>query len=244
MSVTGDTLNKRVAASGLCSRRNAVDFIKEGRISVNGEIVIEPGRRVTATDEVCLDGKALTTPGLTYILMNKPLGYVSTLSDPQNRPTVMRLLPKLDAVVKPVGRLDMNTEGLLIFTNDGLLAQRLAHPRYGIEKEYIALVEGYPDEKALKALREGIWMEGRKTSPATVEVDHTSSVHKESSLRMIIHEGRKRQIRMMCDLVGHPVKQLRRVRIGPIVLHKLPRGACRLLSKVEVDKLKKIVGLL
>ena len=241
---TGDTLNKRVASSGVCSRRKAVELIKDGRVSVNGEIVNEPGRRVGPDDKVRFDNQPLSVPGMVYILMNKPTGYVTTLEDPQRRPTVARLLPKLDIVVKPVGRLDMNTEGLLLFTNDGQLAQRLTHPRYGIEKEYEATIEGLPSEESLDMLRRGVFIEGKKTSPAQVTLDYHSSMRNETGLIMILHEGRKRQIRLMCASIGYPVKHLRRVRLGPIIMKNMPRGSCRILSKIEVDKLKKLVGLI
>lgn len=238
-----ERLHKRIAATGLCSRRAGEEMIRQGRVTVNGEVVTVMGVKVGPEDEVAVDGKVLHTAKPTYLLMNKPVGYLTTMSDPQRRQTVLKLLPRLDVVVRPCGRLDQDTEGLLIFTNDGLFAQRLTHPRYGVEKEYVATVEGLPSEASLKSLREGIYIEGGKTAPAVVTVDHMSEPKGESILRIVIHEGRKRQVRSMCDAVGHPVKSLRRVRIGPIVLHKLPRGACRLLSVVEVDKLKKLVGL-
>lgn len=243
MPDTGDTLNKRIASAGICSRRKAVDLIKEGRVTVNGEVVIEPGRRVTPDDRVYCDGQLLKHHGYVYVLMNKPAGYVTTLDDPQRRPTVARLLPKLDAVVKPVGRLDMNTEGLLLFTNDGQLAQRLTHPRYGIEKEYEATVDGLPSDETLDKLRNGVYIEGGKTSPAKAAVKYYSQVRDEAGLILILHEGRKRQVRQMCEAVGHRVRALRRVRLGPLVVKNMPKGSCRMLSKVEVDRLKAIVGL-
>lgn len=243
MPDTGETLNKRVAAAGVCSRRKAVDLIKAGRVTVNGEVVTEPGRRVCPEDRVCLDGRPLKRFEHVYLVMNKPAGYVTTLEDPQRRPTVARLLPPMEAVVKPVGRLDMNTEGLLLFTNDGQLAQRLTHPSYGIEKEYEAVVEGLPSEEALERLRNGVVIEGGKTAPAKVSVKYHSKTRNETGLILILHEGRKRQVRLMCEAVGHPVKALKRVRLGPIRIKNMPRGACRLLSKVEVDKLKKLTGL-
>ena len=238
-----ERLHKRIAASGLCSRRVAEELIRQGRVVVNGEVVTAMGVKVGPADVVTVDGAAVQGAKPTYILMNKPTGYLTTMSDPHGRPTVLKLLPRLDVTVKPCGRLDQDTEGLLIFTNDGLFAQRLTHPRYGVEKEYLATVEGIPGETALKALSEGVHIEGGKTAPAQVKLDHASDAKGEAILRLILHEGRKRQVRLMCEAVGHQVKSLRRVRIGPIVLHKLPKGACRLLSVVEVDKLKRLVGL-
>lgn len=239
----GETLNKRIASAGICSRRKAVDLIKEGRVLVNGEVVIEPGRRVHPEDRVVCDSQLLKHQGYVYVLMNKPAGYVTTLDDPQRRPTVARLLPKLDAVVKPVGRLDMNTEGLLLFTNDGQLAQRLTHPRYGIEKEYEAIVEDLPTEETLDKLRNGVFIEGGKTSPAKAAIKFFSQARNEAGLILILHEGRKRQVRLMCEAVGHRVRALKRVRLGPLGIKNMPKGSCRMLSKVEVDKLKNLVGL-
>jgi pseudouridine synthase len=218
-------------------------MIRQGRVTVNGQLITVMGVKVEPEDVVEVDGTRIEGAKPTYILMNKPTGYLTTMSDPHRRPTVVKLLPRLDVTVKPCGRLDQDTEGLLIFTNDGLLAQRLTHPRYGVEKEYLATVEGVPGPAALTALAEGVHIEGGKTAPAQVTVEHASDAKNETYLRLVIHEGRKRQVRQMCEAVGHPVKTLRRVRIGPITLHKLPRGACRLLSVVEVESLKKLVGL-
>jgi 23S rRNA pseudouridine2605 synthase len=242
-SNTVDRLHKRIANAGVCSRRAAEEMIRQGRVEVNGKVVTEMGVKVGPDDVVSVDGRPLHTAKLTYILMNKPAGYLTTMSDPHRRPTVLKLLPRLDVVVKPCGRLDQDTEGLLIFTNDGLFAQRITHPRYAVEKEYVAVVEGIPTEDTLKTLREGVYIEGGKTAPAQVNVDYVAEPKRETHLRIVIHEGRKRQVRQMCETLGHPVKSLRRVRIGPIVLHKLPRGACRLLSMVEVEKLKKLIGM-
>lgn len=235
----GERLHKRIAASGLCSRRAAEDLIREGRVTVNGELVIELGVKVGPDDVVAVDGRTLTEAKLYTLLLNKPKGYVTTLKDPQGRRTIADLLPDLGVQLKPVGRLDKDTEGLLICTNDGDLALRLTHPRYGIEKEYLAVVEGEPDDKSLEKLRKGIYIEGGKTSPAFVARDPRSG----STLKIIIHEGRKRQIRLMCLAIGHPVKSLKRVRIGHLRIRGVPRGTCRMLGKVEVEELRKSVGL-
>ena len=181
----------------------------------------------------------------TYtLIMNKPIGYVTTLFDPQGRPTVKKLLPEIEAMLKPVGRLDMDSEGLLLFTNDGKLAQRLTHPRYGVEKEYEAVVSGIPREENLDRLRKGIWIEeGGKTAPAKVQAVNPGRKAQSTLVRITIHEGRKRQVRLMFEAIGHPVISLKRIRIGPLVLKNLPAGACRMLGKKEVDKLKSVVGL-
>jgi pseudouridine synthase len=144
---------------------------------------------------------------------------------------------------KPVGRLDMDTEGLLVCTNDGELSNRLAHPKHGVEKEYQAIVQGIPEEKALERLRKGVFVDGRKTAPARVEVIHAESKTGRTGLRITIHEGRKRQVRMMCEFVGHPVITLKRTRYGPLTLYKMRAGECRLLGQKEVNELRRLVGL-
>lgn len=239
-----ERLHKRIAASGLCSRRAAEEMIREGRVEVNGATVSEMGVKVLPEDEIKVDGRIIGTAQTYTLVMNKPVGYVTTLDDPQGRPTVKKLLPDLGVQVKPVGRLDMNSEGLLLFTNDGLLAQRLTHPRFGVEKEYLAVVEGDPADAALDKLRKGIWIEGGKTAPARVERFHEDRKGSTTTLKITIHEGRKRQVRLMCEAINHPVRSLKRVRIGPLVLKNMPPSSCRMLGKKEVDALKKLVGLL
>lgn len=239
-----ERLHKRIAGAGLCSRRAAEEWIAQGRVEVNGRIVTEMGVQVGPDDVVRVDGQTLGGTRRFYLAMNKPTGVVTTLSDPQRRRTVAQLLPEVGgAVLKPIGRLDMDTEGLLLFTNDGTFAHRMAHPRYEIEKEYHALVEGVPNEEALQKLRDGVVVEGRRTAPANVRIKHVVQKSGDALLILILHEGRKRQVRLMCEGVGHPVNALKRVRIGPIYLDKLPRGACRMLGKQEVDTLKKLIGI-
>lgn len=239
----GERLHVRIARSGLCSRRAAERLIQEGRVEVNGATISEMGVKVTEDDEVRVDGQPIRIAAHYTVLLNKPTGYVTTLSDPQGRPTILRLLPDYGVQLKPVGRLDMETEGLLLCTNDGELALRLTHPRYGVEKEYVAIVRGAPGEKALKSLREGVFVEGRKTAPARVDIIHADSRGTHSTLRIVIHEGRKRQVRLMCEAVGHPVQKLKRTRIGPLKLHGMAAGQCVLLGKKEVGELRKLVGL-
>ncbi len=239
-----ERLHKRIGASGLCSRRAAEEWIAAGRVQVNGEIVREMGVKVGPDDEVRVDGQILAGTRLYYLVMNKPTGVITTLSDPQRRRTIAQYLPDVGgATLKPIGRLDMDTEGLLMFTNDGDFAHRMAHPRYGVEKEYHALVEGLPDEEALRKLREGVIVEGRRTAPADVRVRNVVQKTGDALLVLILHEGRKRQVRYMCESVGHPVLTLKRVRLGPIRLDKLPRGACRMLGVQEIEALKKLIGL-
>ncbi|MCW5943022.1 MAG: rRNA pseudouridine synthase [Fimbriimonadaceae bacterium] len=237
--VTGpERLHKRIAAAGVCSRRAAEVLIREGRVAVNGVLVTDMGVKVGPDDSVEVDGLLLRAPRLTYLAMNKPRGVLTTMTDPQRRPTVAGLLPDVGAVVRPVGRLDMDTEGLLLFTNDGELANRLIHPRYGVEKEYLATVRGILGDEALDRLRTGVVIEGGRTRPAGVflrDRDDRSGVTK---LRLVLHEGRKRQIRQMCEAVGHPVVELKRVRFGPIKLQRMPPGSCRRLGMDEVNELR------
>lgn len=237
-------LHRRIAMAGICSRRAAEDLIREGRVRVNGESVTEMGFKVTPDDVVEVDGESLPKAKSVTLVMNKPVGYITTLSDPRKRSTVKHLLPKTQSNVKPVGRLDMDTEGVLLFTNDGELAHRLAHPRYQIEKEYEAVVEGVPDQKALEKLRNGIRLEDGMTAPAHVElIGKPGNSAQTSKLRLVIHEGRNRQVRRMFEAVGHPVNTLRRTRIGFIGVKGLQKGECRLLGKAEVDRLRAMVGL-
>jgi 23S rRNA pseudouridine2605 synthase len=240
----GERLHVRIAHSGLCSRRAAERLIQEGRVEVNGRIVRELGTKVLPEDDVRVDGSPVGEAPHYTVLLHKPAGYLTTLSDPQRRPTIVKFLPELGVQLKPVGRLDRETEGLLLCTNDGELANRLTHPRFGIEKEYHAIVEGVPDEKALSRLRRGVYIEGGKTAPAEVEVIHVEPTTATTSLKIVIHEGRKRQVRLMCLAVGHPVKRLKRVRIGSLRLKGLRAGEARMLGKKEVDELKRLVGLL
>ncbi len=215
----------------------------EGRVTVNGQLATELGMKVTDGDDVRVDGARVHLERKLVVLMNKPKGVVTTMDDPQGRPTVRNLIPDLGVNLRPVGRLDMDTEGLLLLTNDGDLAARLTHPRRGVEKEYEAVVTGTPDEKALESLRKGVFFEGKRSAPAKAEIVSSDRQGRTSKLRLIIHEGRKRQVRLMCECVGHQVLTLRRVRFGPLRLRGLGPGECRTLGKAEVDQLRTIVGL-
>lgn len=239
-----ERLHVRIARSGICSRRAAEELIKQSRVAVNGEIVVEMGLKVGPDDQVAVDGRVLDIPKNYTVVLNKPLGCVTTMRDPQGRPTIIRYLPDMGVPLKPVGRLDMDTEGLLVCTNDGELANRLAHPRYGVEKEYQVIVEGIPGEKPLTKLRKGIWIEGGKTAPAKVEIIHAEPTKNTTGLRVTIHEGRKRQVRLMFEAAGHPVISLKRIRYGPLTIKGMRSGEARMLGKQEVDELKRLVGLL
>lgn len=228
----GERLQKVLAAVGLGSRRKCEELICAGRVTVNGDVA-EIGRRIDpATDEVAVDGVPVgVRPGLVYYLLNKPAGTITTASDPQGRPTVLELVPS-EPRVFPVGRLDADTEGLLLITNDGDLANRIAHPSHGVDKEYLAEVDGGPvSAGALRRLREGVDIGDVVTAPAEV------SQPAPGVLRIVIHEGRNRQVRRMCEAVGHRVVRLVRVRIGPLTDRRLAPGSWRRLSPQEYRSL-------
>ena len=232
----GERLQKVLARAGFGSRRVCEDLIAEGRVLVNGEVV-ELGARVDPeADTVEVDGVPVgVRPGLVHYLLNKPAGVVTTAHDPQGRPTVVALVPD-DPRVFPVGRLDADTEGLLVLTNDGELTHRLTHPSFGVEKEYLAEVRGTPSRGALRALRDGVELDDGPTAPAKVAQPAPNL------LRITIHEGRNRQVRRMCEAVGHPVVRLVRVRIGPLADPDLRPGAWRPLSTDEVRALERATG--
>ncbi len=233
----GERLQKSLARAGFGSRRACERLIEEGRVTIDGRVALL-GNRVDPENQVIeVDGVlAPTAPGKVYYLLNKPDGVVTTVTDPQGRPTVLDLV---DSPVRvfPVGRLDMNTEGLLILTNDGRLAHLLTHPSVGVAKEYLVRVEGDPSPAAIRRLREGVELDDGVTLPAQV------SRVSEGLLRIVIHEGRNRQVRRMCAAVGHEVTRLVRTRIGPLQDATLSPGAARQLSVLEVRRLLESVGL-
>jgi 23S rRNA pseudouridine2605 synthase len=229
---SGERLQKVLARSGFGSRRVCEDLIAKGRVTVNGDAAVL-GRRVDVdADRVEVDGVPVSVrSGLVHYLLNKPAGVVTTASDPQGRPTVVELVPDAPRVF-PVGRLDADTEGLLLLTNDGELTHRLTHPSFGVEKEYVAEVEGEPAPAAIRRLREGVELEDGPTAPARV------AAVAPTVLRLTIHEGRNRQVRRMCAAVGHPVVRLIRTRIGPLADRSLKPGEWRALTGAEVRALE------
>ena len=235
MNDEGERLQKVLARAGFGSRRTCEELIASGRVRVNGDVA-DLGRRVDVeADQVRVDGALVgVRPGHVHLLLNKPTGVVTTADDPQGRPTVVSLVPD-DPRVFPVGRLDMDTEGLLLLTNDGDLAHRLTHPSFGVDKEYIAHVEGRPTRGAVRRLREGIELDDGPTAPAG------ATLVAPSILRITIHEGRNRQVRRMCEAIGHPVQRLIRTRIGPIADRSLKPGAWRELSQSELRALERAV---
>ena len=245
-------LQKILSQAGIASRRAAEKLIAEGRVTVNGTTVREMGTKADpANDDVRVDGrrvKAAQRP--RYILLNKPSGYVTTRSDPQRRPTVIDLLRGVREYVYPVGRLDYDTEGLLLFTNDGDLAAKLTHPRHGIERTYEARVAGMPDEDALERLRKGIPLDGKRTLPAQVALLSRGPAKtgpygrggRNGVLLITIREGRNRQVRRMCEAVGHPVDKLKRTKIGPLSDRQLKPGQWRELGDREITMLKALAS--
>jgi 23S rRNA pseudouridine2605 synthase len=242
-AATGIRLNKLLSVYGIASRRAADELITQGRVEINGRVVTALGTKADPDrDEIKVDGRRLkAVPVKRYLLMNKPVGVMSTRSDPQQRRTVVDLIAKagLTGYYYPVGRLDYDSEGLIILTNDGVFAERVSHPRYELERTYEALVEGVPDERDLDRLRHGVPIEGRRTAPATVHLRRVVSSKKgpQSVLEIVIHEGRNRQIRRMADAIAHPVARLKRVRIGTISDSRLRPGDFRELTAGEIKHL-------
>jgi len=231
-------LNAFLARAGVASRRGADELIRDGRVRVNGragELTTVVGKH----DVVEVDGERVARQALAYVLLHKPPGVVTTARDPQGRPTVVELVPSEPRIV-PVGRLDADTTGALLLTNDGELAHRLAHPRYGAPKVYEAEVEGAPSTDALAVLREGIELEDGRTAPAEIRVLSTS--RRRSRVELTLHEGRKHQVKRMLEAVGHPVRRLHRSRYAGLDLDGLPEGQWRTLTRGEVESLRRAVG--
>jgi 23S rRNA pseudouridine2605 synthase len=228
-------LNAYLARAGVASRRGADSLIKAGRVTVNG-VPGELNTFVTNDDAVRVDGRQVGKQKLRYVLLHKPRGTITTARDPQGRPTVVDLVGGAIRVV-PVGRLDRDTTGVLLLTNDGDLAHRLAHPRYRVEKVYVVDVEGEPDDDTIRKLAEGIELEDGPTAPAQVRRLGPDRVE------LALHEGRNRQVRRMLEAVGHPVRRLRRSRYAGLATGRLQRGEWRELTRDEVRRLRRLVGL-
>ena len=240
-----ERLQKFMARRGIASRRKCEELILAGHVKVNGKRVSELGHKIDpSSDIVEVDGERLAENiRYHYMVMNKPIGYITACSDKHDPNLITTLLPErlLKEGVIPVGRLDKNTSGLILLTNDGELAFRLTHPKYSVVKTYYVAVKGNPDEEAYKRLKEGIFIEGRVTAPA--EVKEISRDRNHTAFNLSIHEGRHHQVRRMCKAVGHPVLHLTRIRIGPISLGTLRKGKWRPLSQVEIGKLKTAVKM-
>lgn len=235
-------LQKYLAGAGVASRRRCEELISQGRVQVNGKVVTEPGTKVDGSEEIRVDGKVIR-PGnkKVYILLNKPAGYISSSKDQFSRKTVIDLVSSVTERVYPVGRLDYDTSGLIILTNDGEFANMLMHPRHEVEKVYKAEVEGKLNAGEVEKLEKGLDIGGYVTAPASVRIIGESSYRSVVEIRM--HEGKNRQVRRMFEAIGHPVIRLKRTAIGGITAGGLEEGRWRYLSKAEVEKLKSGHGI-
>jgi len=246
--VSTERLQKILARAGIAARRKAEELIREGRVTVNGKVATIGEKADPSTDAIKLDGKRVQTAGHhLYLLLNKPKGVLTAVSDPEQRPTVMDLVPvPFRRALVPVGRLDFHTEGLLILTNDGELAQRISHPRFGCRKTYEVKVKGVPPEEALDRLRRGIVLDGRRTSPCRIEPLRVTATRGDEGgnawLKVEISEGRTRQIREMFFRIGHSVQKLRRTAIGPVADPSLPVGGLRELTDRELRLLRGVTA--
>jgi pseudouridine synthase len=236
-------LNKYLAQAGIASRREADRLIEQGRVKVNGRVTTELGTKVDEEkDHVEVNGRTVrVSKRKVYVLLNKPAGYLVTMNDPLGRPTIRKLLAGLPPGVVPVGRLDLDSEGLLLLTNDGELAFRLTHPRYEVPKTYVVRVDGPADPETLARLRRGVVLDGVKAAPDKVVALESGTGH--SQLRIELHEGRKREIRRMMEAVGHRVSRLRRTAFAGLSLKGTAPGEWRALTPREVSSLKRMVGL-
>ena len=231
-------LQKFLARAGVASRRGSENLMTAGRVSVNGAVITELGSKVNPqTDVVCVDGKRVEVSGTsTTIMLNKPAGYITTMSDPHGRKTVASLVPTHNFPgLFPIGRLDAQTTGLLLFSTDGNLGNALLHPAHHVEKTYIATVEGCPSEAAIEKLQQGIMLEDGITAPAKVSIH--SKKGNTAVVRLVLHEGRKRQVRRMMAAVGNPVLKLNRTSFGPVSLGNLARGKWRKLNEAELEQI-------
>lgn len=232
-----ERLNKFLARAGVASRRQADNLIRAGRVKVNGVIVFEMGVQIDPhKDQVEVDGRIVK--GRTeyeYLILHKPPGYLTTMRDPFQRPTVIDLLPKTESRLYPVGRLDLDTSGLLFFTNDGDLALALTHPRHLVEKVYLAKVSGIPTDSKLRELSQGILLDDGWTAPAKIAIDRIENGN--AIIMITLKEGRKRQVKRMMEAVGNPVLSLKRIAMGPLTLGRLKPGEWRRPTEIELKQL-------
>lgn len=240
-----ERLQKYLSAAGVASRRHAETLIVQGLVTVNGQVVTALGTKVGPRDVVCVSGKRVVPAARKiYVLLYKPRGYITTMSDPQGRKTVVDLIGSLPVRVYPVGRLDYDTEGLLLLTNDGELANALVHPRREIPKVYEARVQGQVTEQEMLQLRQGVELDDGLTSPAQVQILRYDAASDETRVEIVIHEGRNRQVRRMLAAVGHPVViRLKRTGLAFLRLGRLRRGQFRLLSSGEIRRLMQVAAL-
>lgn len=241
---SGVRLQKTIAAAGIASRRAAEQLIVDGRVTVNGRTVRELGARAHPGDDVRVDGRrVMGAERYRYLMIHKPAGYVTTRRDPQRRPTVLDLIPGVREYVYPVGRLDYDSEGLLLLTNDGVLASVLAHPRHAVPRVYEAVVRGVPTPDQLRRLANGVTLDGQRTALAELRLVPRRGTDRNrirnTRIRVTLREGRNRQVRRMFDAIGHPVRRLRRTRLGPLALRGLRPGDVRDLTPVELKALRR-----
>ncbi len=236
-------LNKFLSQAGVTSRRKADELIRQGRVKVDGQTVSEPGLRIDPEKQLIeVDGKPVGLSPRAYYLFNKPPGYLTSLHDPHGRKTIVDFLRRLPVRVFPVGRLDADTEGLLLLTNDGDLAHRLLHPRFGLKRIYHATVKGHPKPEAIeRLLKKGIEVEGRRVYPKSIKL--LGKGPRSTTYEVTVGEGRKREVRKLFAAIGHPVTKLKRVAFGPLVLKDLRPGEIRPLTPKELKLLKKAAGL-
>jgi 23S rRNA pseudouridine2605 synthase len=236
-----ERIQKILSQAGIASRRASEQLMLEGRVTVNGATIRELGTKADPShDDIRVDGRRIkVVENHRYLLLNKPRGYMTTRSDPERRPTVIDLLRGVKEYVYPVGRLDFESEGLLLLTNDGDLAAALTHPSHGVARVYEVRVLGVPDDRDIGRISRGIVIEGRRTAPAEVRLLPHGRDAREATLSIMIREGRNRQVRKMCEAIGHPVTHLRRTAIGPIRDTTLKLGSWRDLSEDEVKRLRK-----
>jgi len=231
-----ERINKYLAHAGLGSRRHCEDLVRAGRVSVGGQVVRELGTRVAPDQEVCVDGRPIHGERLVYWLVNKPRGHLCTNSDPAGRPRAVDLLPHVPERVYTVGRLDEDSEGLLLLTNDGDLAHRLMHPRFGVDKTYLAQVAGVPRYADMEKLREGVWLSDGRVKAKSARKLKTQG--QSAWLRIVLNEGKNREIRRMLARLEHKVLRLIRVSLGPIQLGRLKKGRARPLTSQELRQLR------
>ncbi len=232
-----ERLQKVLAQAGVGSRRKCEEIILAGRVEVNGERVTELGVKVSPTDLIAVDGRAIKTENKVYLVFHKPKGVITSANDPEGRRTVMDYIKNVSERLYPVGRLDYDTEGLLLLTNDGEFANRLTHPKFHVPKTYHATVKGVPHGSLLEKLAQGVMLDDGITAPANVDYYDIGDDQKQSIIAITIHEGRNRQVRRMFDAINYPVVRLRRVQYGPLFLEGLPRGKSRPLTAKEIEDL-------
>lgn len=236
-----ERLQKYMARCGLASRRECEKIISQGKVTVNGKLILEMGKKINPSkDEIKVEGRLIVPETKkAYIILNKPVGYISTVSDPMGRPTILELIGDIGLRIFPVGRLDFDSQGLIILTNDGDFTYYLTHPKHGIKKEYRVLVSGSPKNEDIESLKRGINIDDYFTNPA--EIININKEDGGSIFKVIINEGRNRQVRRMFDSIGHPVISLTRVSVGNITLGNLPLGSWRYLRQDEVDGIKGMI---